>query len=77
MNIKVIWRGVHFSKMYFPRRALERIPEIIKIPKCSDFVCYNTVLLMSIFKFDAKNTPYAFKHVPDLFWSAPGPENRV
>ena len=36
-------------------------------------------MVLSVFtcKFDATNTPDAFKHVPDLFRRAPGPENRV
>jgi len=31
----------------------------------------------STYKLQAKNTPDAFKRVPDLFWRGPGPENRV
>jgi len=58
--------------MYFPRKTLRRTPKIIKIPKCSDLVGYNMVLLISICKLDAKTNPDAFKHVPDLFWRARG-----
>ena len=53
--------------MYFPPRAGKRTPKIVKIPKCSDLVGYSMVLPISICKFDAANTPDAFKHVPDLF----------
>jgi len=35
------------------------------------------VLPISIFKFDAKNIPNVFKHIPDMFRRAQGLQNRV
>jgi len=37
---------------------------------------YNGFYLISTPKFDAKNTPDTFEHVPDLVLRAPGPENK-
>jgi len=60
-----VW--VRFSKMDFPRRAGKRIPKIVKSQKCSELIDFLMILPIPICKFDAKNTPDAFKHVPDLF----------
>jgi len=53
--------------MYFPRRAGKSTPKIVKSPKCSDLIEFPMILPISICKFDATNTPDAFKHVPGLF----------
>jgi len=37
-NTSPILFGVHFSKMYFPRRVLNRTPKIAKTPTCSDLI---------------------------------------
>jgi len=57
-----------------PPKLLWKAPLFIR--KCSDLIivtCFNRFTC----KFDATNTPDAFKHVPDLFWKGPGPENLV
>ena len=50
------------------RRAGETYySQTVKPQKCSDFIDWPMVLPVSICKFDANNTPDAFKHVPDFF----------
>jgi len=54
--------------MYFPRRAGKRTPKIVKSQNVQILFDFPMILPISICKFDAKNTPDAFKHAPDLFW---------
>ena len=61
---------VRFSKKRSPRRARKRTPLNDKIPKCLDLIDCTMVLPISKCKFDAKQIPDAFQHVPDLFWRA-------
>jgi len=56
-----------FSEMCCPRTPGKRTPKLEKRPNCLDIIDGATVLHTSICKFNAKNTPDAFKHVPDLF----------
>ena len=62
---------VRFSQMCSPRKAGNIVPRNDKQTKCSD----RTMVLPIATLPNAKNTPNAFKHVPDLFLRAPGPEN--
>jgi len=68
-NFKVFKR---FSEMCSPRRAGTRTPRNVEIPTCYDLIDCPMVLHISTYKFDAKNTPIAFEHVPDFFSRAPG-----
>jgi len=56
--------------MCSPGRAGQRTSKFMKIHKCLDLIGDTMVLIMSTWKFDAKNTTEAFKHVPDLFRTA-------
>ena len=58
---------VRVSETYPRRRAGKRIPNIVKIPKSLDLIGYIIVLIIFICKFNVKNTPDSFKHVPDPF----------
>jgi len=67
-----------FRKCVLPEGlANKKITEIVTIPECSDLIDYNWFTNISICKFDAQNTPDEFKHMPDLFGRAQGPENMV
>ena len=55
------------SEMCSHRRAGKRTPQNVEIPECFDLIECPMVLHISTSKFDARNTPDAFKHVPDLF----------
>jgi len=58
--------GAFFEKVFSPK-GWQKNSQNCKIPKCSDLIDFQMILPISICKFDAKNTPDAFKHVPDLF----------
>ena len=64
---------MHFAKMCSPRRAGKRTPPppMLKIIKCLAVIDCTMVLPIPTFKFNA------CEHVPNLFRSAPEPENRV
>ena len=64
-------------KMCSSRGAGKIIPKIVRIPKCLYLTVYIMISLITMCKVIAKNTPDAFKRIPDLFWRAPKPENRV
>jgi len=58
--------GAFFENVFSPK-GWQKNSQNCKIPKCSDLIDFPMILLISIYKFDAKNTPDAFEHVPDLF----------
>jgi len=64
---------LRFTKMCSPRRA-GNIPNSPKDtnPQMFGFIDCTMISNMSTCKFDAKNTTDEFKHMPDLFWKAPG-----
>jgi len=82
MNLAVIWLlknfiffklfifrvGCFFGKMYFPRRAGKRTPIIVKSPNVRILSIFVWFYLFPYANSMQKNTPHAFKHVPDLFW---------
>ena len=62
-----IFFGCVFRKCILPRGLAKEPPKMLKIPKCVDIIGYTMVLTILTCNFYAKNTPDAFKHVPDLF----------
>jgi len=58
------WRV--FRKCVLPEELVKEFLDVLKIPRCLDLNDSIMVLPMSICKFDAKNIPNAFEHVPDL-----------
>ena len=60
-----------------PQGLAKEFPQFVKIHKCLNLIDCTMVLPIFTCKFDVKNTPDAFQHVPDMFRRAPGPENRV
>ena len=56
-----------FSENVFSPKGWQKNSQNCKIPKCSDLHDILMILPISICNFDAKTTPDAFKHVPDLF----------
>ena len=58
--------GAFFENVFSPK-GWQKNSQNCKIPKCSDFIDFLMILPISICKFDAKDTPDAFKHVPGLF----------
>jgi len=60
-----------FSKMCSRRSAGQRT-QSCKMPKWLDLIVYLMCLHIFAYKCDARNTPDAFKLVPDLFRRAPG-----
>ena len=63
--------------MCSPEALTKELPQMLKIIKCLDSIDCTMILTISTCKFDAQNTPDAFKHIPDLFCKAPGPQNMV
>jgi len=59
--------GPFFENVLSPK-GWQKESRNCKIPKCLDLIDFQMILPIVICKFDAKNTPDAFKHVPDLFW---------
>ena len=64
--------GCVFRKCVLPGGLAKEPPEMLKISKRLDSIDFMMVVTTPTCKFDAKITPDAFKHVPDLFWRAPG-----
>jgi len=56
-----------FSKIHSHRRAGQRTPQNMKIPKCLDLIGNTMVYTLFTWKFNAQSTLDAFKQVPDLF----------
>ena len=56
-----------FSENVLSPKGSQKNSQNCKIPKCSDLIDFQMILPISICKFDAKNIPDAFKHVPDLY----------
>jgi len=54
-------------KCVLPEGLAKGPPKILKIPKSLDLSDCTMVLPITIGKFDAKDTPCAFKHVPGMF----------
>jgi len=50
-----------------PKGLQKKLPKMRKRQKCLNSIDFTIVFNMSTCKFDAKNTPDAFKHVPGLF----------
>jgi len=58
---------LYLGKCVFPEELAKELPNKLKIPKCVDVIACTMILPISTCKQNAKNTPYAFKHVPHLF----------
>ena len=81
--IKIVASWALASKQEAPHPSVLKCS---KLQKCLDLIACKLVLTISTSKLDAKDTPDAFKHVPDLFWRPRGrkirfrdlgPENKV
>jgi len=57
-----------FFENVFSPKGWQKNSQNCLIPKCSDLIDFPMVLPIFICKFDTKDIPDAFKHVPDLFW---------
>lgn len=55
-----------FRRYVLPESLTKHLPDIVKMPN---------ILILSI--VDARNATHELKHIPNLFWKFPGPENKV
>ena len=65
-GVDFFFGGGIFRKCVLPEGLAKTPPNMMKLPTCLDLIDYTMVLTISICKFDAENTPNAFKHAPDL-----------
>jgi len=73
---QVVLSWVHFRRYVRPEGLGTELPKMLKVPKGWDLIkC--AICLTYTCKFDANNTPDAFKTSPGLLRLDPGPENMV
>jgi len=72
-KLSVFRFGCVFRWCVLPGGLAKELPTMIKIPKCLNLTECPLVSHITTYKPDVKkNTPDAFRHVPDLFWRAAG-----
>jgi len=64
--------GIFFRKCVVPEGLAKEFPQITQILQCLGSIDYMTVSPISTCQCDAKNSPDALKHLPDLFWQPRG-----